>query len=288
MHSTILAADYPVHQAAAKGDLKLLQKLLIGVAKVDIRNEDGQTPLMLAAQGGHAEAVTFLLDRGANLKSRSDFGSHVICFAAESGNLKTLQIIMERGADVNSANEGGGSPLIFAAQSGNMELAKFLIQKGANANLMTGQRVRSISPIYAALVSGKPEMVELIAARGVDVELRDPDGNTVLMAISKHPYPAAVRWLIKRGADVNARMPSRGPSDGGHTALHYAAYQGREETVKLLLAAGADPTLEAAESRSNVFTAEKLAVEQGHTTIAALIQEAAKRWKAMKQKEPAK
>ena len=51
---------------------------------------------------------------------------------------------------------------------------------------------------------------------------------------------AGVKALLAKGANVNAA------DEEGHTALIFAAFNGRAETVKLLLAAGADPNAKAA------------------------------------------
>jgi len=49
-----------------------------------------------------------------------------------------------------------------------------------------------------------------------------------------------VQWLLDRGADVNGRWPHW---DAEVTPLHLAASHGDAETVRVLLAAGADPSI---------------------------------------------
>lgn len=72
-----------------------------------------------------------------------------------------------------------------------------------------------------------------------------------------------VRRLISEGADLNAQ-------DGqGMTALHAAAYGGCVETVRALLEAGADPTLETLGSFP--LRPAHLARAQGHLEVVALL-----------------
>jgi ankyrin repeat protein len=80
-----------------------------------------------------------------------------------------------------------------------------------------------------------------------------------------------VKLLIAKGANVHATGPR------GHTALIYAAYNGQLETIKLLLAAGADPAAGATDSDipgAHDYDALSLARQQNHPLAEALIAEA--------------
>ncbi|SRR5260370_33250700 len=66
---------------------------------------------------------------------------------------------------------------------------------------------------------------------------RDQDGRTPLMhaVLAENADPALVKFLIARGADVNAT-----DNDQRWTALHFAARDQKEEVVRALLDAGAN------------------------------------------------
>lgn len=90
---------------------------------------------------------------------------------------------------------------------------------------------------YAAAVGDEAAIRRHLDA-GVDVNQEDlAFGMTPLAVAAVHGRTNAVQLLLARGAQVNARLPD------GNTALHAAAFFGRVEVVKTLLAAGADPTL---------------------------------------------
>lgn len=60
-------------QAARKGDVETLGRLLAAGVDIDDREAHGQTALMLAARIGHQPVVTFLVERGADLNHTASF-----------------------------------------------------------------------------------------------------------------------------------------------------------------------------------------------------------------------
>jgi ankyrin repeat protein len=96
---------------------------------------------------------------------------------------------------------------------------------------MIVKRCRCFSPSTEALFTA----IERYLAQGGDVELRNEQGHTLLMAAAWHQWPKIVRLLLSYSADPNARDKT------GKTPLHHAAMSSID-SVKLLLAAGADAT----------------------------------------------
>ena len=54
--------------AAEKGHLACVE-LLVKTESINLRNRLGYSPLHLAAMGGHAQCVAFLIDQGANVNN---------------------------------------------------------------------------------------------------------------------------------------------------------------------------------------------------------------------------
>ncbi len=69
----------------------------IGV-DIDVRNIDGQTPLMAAAEYGRKEIVHFLLDKGADILASDDYGRNAIDIARKHGKQEIIELLERRGA----------------------------------------------------------------------------------------------------------------------------------------------------------------------------------------------
>jgi uncharacterized protein len=90
--------------------------------------------------------------------------------------------------------------------------------------------------LLKAAEAGDGARIEALLANGVDINSRDKRGFTPLMYAAANDRVETIAFLVRRGADVNAR------SDIGETAVICAIRYGRgkPETLKALIDAGAD------------------------------------------------
>ena len=94
---------------------------------VDIKDEEGRTPLSHAARHETVEIATMLLDRGANVDSVDDKQWTPLMVAAEVGFEAMGCLLLERGADPNARGEDGDTPLLLAARAGCVGLVARLL-----------------------------------------------------------------------------------------------------------------------------------------------------------------
>ena len=81
--------------------------------------------------------------------------------------------------------------------------------------------------------SGNADAVRMLIARGADVNAKEPSQNqTALMWAAAERHPNVVRLLVEAGADLQAHTKK------GFTALHFAAREGDLDSARQLLAAG--------------------------------------------------
>lgn len=98
--------------------------------------------------------------------------------------------------------------------------------------------------MFDAVKAGDTARVERLLASGAEVDSRDHDQATPLIAASLSDHPAVAELLLSKGADVTAG------NAGGFTPLDAAAYLGSVRIAELLLGKGA--VLEDAANKAGV------------------------------------
>ena len=119
--------------------------------------------------------------------------------------------------------------------------------------------------LMCAALEGHAEAVKQLLARGADVNAKDSEGRTALMFAVINLHRDAVLELLKHGADVNARATD------GATALMLAASCGDPLIVQALLNQGADPD---GSFNTTGKSAVTLAAERGYTAVVELLRKA--------------
>jgi ankyrin repeat protein len=97
-----------LHEAAAIGNLHVVEMLIARGAPVNAKNASGECPLHLAARFGHLEIVKFLLAKGAQINIKSKFTrSTPLMAAAEMGHESIIHLLMMSGAERDSRDTFG-------------------------------------------------------------------------------------------------------------------------------------------------------------------------------------
>ncbi|GIM06840.1 hypothetical protein Vretimale_11087 [Volvox reticuliferus] len=108
------------------------------------KSKKGQTPLMLACEEGHTEAMLALLNHGADVLDIDSYGNTCMHYAAYRGHIKVMELLLARDAasgrgDKNKRytdlrNEAGLMPLHFAVWAGKREAAATLVAAKCRLN----------------------------------------------------------------------------------------------------------------------------------------------------------
>ncbi len=126
--------ETPLMYSSAKVERINITKFLIkNGANVNAQNNDGETPLMYAANGGNISTVMYLLDHKAEVNIKSSVGNTALMYAAQVNNPAVVRYLLENGADVNIQNEYGCNALTCAMASEN-GLCNIMVLDNAHAD----------------------------------------------------------------------------------------------------------------------------------------------------------
>ncbi len=212
----ILVPRPPLVEAAERGDLAEVRRLLDGGADPDVgRESDGLTPLISALILQHPAIVELLLARGANPNAFEERHMAPLQFAIIAGQRDMVTALLEAGANPNTGSDqgaGGMSPLSAAAAVGDLDLAELLLDHGADidgGDLGAGE----MTPLAVAAGSGKPEMLSFLLSRGADPNGQvdnDRAGPAPLWAAVLANDVSMVRLLLDAGARPEIAFPNGG------------------------------------------------------------------------------
>jgi ankyrin repeat protein len=198
-----LAVYAGLHEAAAKGDVAEIEKLLKEGEKPNIQDAKSRTPLHVAAYMKQHAAAKALLAGGANPNALEIDRYDIVTIAAVANDVEMLKIALDGGASArNITSRYDGTALIAAAHIGHVEVVKMLIAAKAPLN-----HVNNLG--WTALM------------------------ESVVLGNGGANHTATLRALVEAGADVNI------PDRQGATPLQHARRRGYVEMARILENAGA-------------------------------------------------
>jgi ankyrin repeat protein len=251
---------YALHFAAEAADLAVIELLVDAGSDVIGDGDDHRLGVLGWATCFHEtrqDVAAYLLARGARLNlwsaialgrtedvrsmiaadpslrdarmSRSEHRRTALHHAAGRNQRDVVRLLLELGADVNATDLSGATALVTAAHhNADKQLVSLLLDAGARIDFIAALGL-SRYDLAEAMLHDNPQRIgpagEDTIALLIAVSRRDADG---------------VRWLIDHKVDVNAK---RVMWDCNQTALHMTAADGNIEIARMLLDAGADPSI---------------------------------------------
>lgn len=218
----------PLHYAAQHGLSVLCEitinrmhnwnqlQFLTGLDGEHWRDDEGNSPLHLSVLGGHAATTKCLLDpihaesgtRGQNETPLAPTTSVTLLKAATKANFfKIVSLLITAGADVNAQDKYGETAMHSAARFGHVESAQALMmrQHKNTIDLNIQEKIYGWSPIHVASVDGQLSMVQLLANRGADVDLKDFSSWTAKEHAALRGHLRIAEFLAERV--INAQDP---------------------------------------------------------------------------------
>jgi len=259
-------------EAISEGDYDIvLEQLNQGVA-VNSLDDDGNTPLIMAAEGEEA-IVELLLERGADVDTQNRNGVTALIAAVKYEDTDLVSTLLQAGAQTTIRDRKGRSAADFAGECAahvqqNM-LSLFDVKGAAKAQKAGKNRRRRKSMVYVdqqtrelleAVSNGNFPKVRELIADDYPVNAQDDDGNTALIYAAENE-PLIVTALLKAGAQPDHQNRS------GTTALMVAIRHQDMDSMRKLLAANASSSITNHDGKSPIDFAR----ETGSEAIVRLV-----------------
>jgi ankyrin repeat protein len=256
-----------LHEAIIYGDggQQYVDTVRLLVARgADVRlapERDGVLPLRHAQSRGQ-DAVAATLQTAIDAGQPAD-PVRLLLDAAASGDADRVALALRVGAALEARDERGRTPLLLAATHDRIDAARLLVALGADPDALDE---RHDTPWLVTGVTGSVPMLEVLLPAGPDLTIRNRFGGVSVIPAAERGHVDYVRRVVQTGIDVNH------VNDPGWTALLEAVVYGDgswryQETVRILLAAGADAGIEDAQGR----TALEHAASRGHREVVLIL-----------------
>jgi ankyrin repeat protein len=264
-----------LHGAALSGEPIVAAMLLDAAAPVNALNKAGVSPLSAACRAGNWPLAKFFLEHGAKPAPADGEPALVAAAGIADDDPTGVKLLLKHRAPINATDSHQRSALIVAAAEGHHQIARALLCAGADTNLVDRH---GTTALMEAARSGASELVQALAEARADARTRDSHDRDALTLACQSPRAQAqtVRTLLALGADA------RQPGSDGRSALDHAADAGRWDLVALLdpesplPASLDDDSCEEADTPAHLLEA----LRAGRWAMVATFAERARQWPA--------
>jgi ankyrin repeat protein len=281
-----------IHKIVQSGDVNFLKLLSQYKLNLEIKNSNGESPLVFALEKKLFSIGEILLEMGANPFPENTTGKNALhYFSTSPRGGEMISRLVKKYNRVNEADKEGFTPLGYAVKSNwkdnvttllnwqanpnllqgnggsilsiaisnlNIEIARKLIEFGADPNV---KNTENKSLLQKAFESKRADIFEMLLKNGADPNVKNEFGNPLFLTVIESSSNLFIDAMLKYGVDVNSK------SFDDKTSLHYACKTGNFRLAKSLIDLG----VKVNQKDSNGETPLFYAIESGNEAIIDLL-----------------
>ncbi|XP_067662018.1 putative ankyrin repeat protein RF_0381 [Haliotis asinina] len=228
----------PVTEAARYGHKEVLYMLSINGADMTTTDESGSNILHLAISDDRTECARYIIAEDfVNINASDDEGMTPLILAAQEGSGDVFALLVRKGGDLTSVDADGYNILLNACVGGNADIVKYLLTLKDIVNDINKRGKNSLTPAMVAARRGHKTVVDLLVKNGADLTQVDDNNDTILHLACDGNVQTLKRLLSYNAVDINTRGAN------GRTPLLAAAACGNILVFDELLKKGANVSM---------------------------------------------
>ena len=218
-----------IHDAAAKGDLDAIRKIL--EQDRSLVNQDDEyewRPIFHAGLRRHYDVVKYLIDCGADLAAHDGY---VIHYAGEVPNNKEVVSLLIAYGGLDAHTEPSSEiarQFIYAVFLANTDRVNAMLRD--NSALVEERYARGDTALHHACRNGDLEIVKQLVSNRADVNAVADQGHFPLYCAAGHGHVETTRYLVEEGADLQTKL-----SDGKTVTEWLQQYADHDRRLKSTL-----------------------------------------------------
>ncbi len=179
-----------------------------------------------------------ILTKGTNINAKSIVGATSLFCAVSNGNKLITELLINQQADTNIASDEGALPWHIASFKGFIEIMKILAPTILDIDYKT-TNTEQYTALWLASQQGYVDIVKWLIDKGADINaIRQSDGCTALQTAICKEQLQVIEWLVAKGAKVN--KADKEEASPLYYSLGYAGQPIQPNIVKFLVSKGAD------------------------------------------------
>lgn len=242
--------DTSLIRAIKANDADRIRLLLYANIDANEKNDEGYTPLVLAADRVPADVIRLMIQRGAYVNMRSKNNITPLMAAATANRPEVVNLFLEYGADPSLTDDEGMTAFAYAVKNKNSKTAAILapltprtesaaaaLSAGEAEAVYAGENTKDNlgkTPLIIAVDEGNRAHVKELLSYHIDIEEKDNIGRTALMHAVQNNNLNITKDLLAARADIETADLV------ASTPLILAAKQGNLKIAEALVKANAN------------------------------------------------
>ena len=230
-------------ELAEDGDIVEIKRVFMNMPYlIDVKDDEGKSPLHSACDYGHTEVAHEFISRGADVNAMTKSGTTPLHWASRGGYTDVITMLLEQNAYINVQNKFGWAPLHWACYKGHLDVIEMLLDAQADINIRNELENTPLHFLLHTKHVGKEKhfedgyadfILKVVDESKADLNLKNKDGWTLLHCVCEVGHLQLVKAFVERNALVNSKTKNN------ETPVFVALNNGHEAVAEYLVIKGA-------------------------------------------------